>query len=1240
MMRGRSFRMPLAALAASWLFLFSLPAAPAAPAPEADLRTGLTWGEPARAASSSSSVAWSRLAPRPDGTFSLFYEADGLWHAGLDDSGRPLTAPRLLGREKPAFWASPGAATYYAVDGAGDLWNVWDSQGTGIHLRKTDSNGRVSIPDLLIGYNAPGVHGPSVAAAPGGIVVGYTSCGPAGYRYQLARLDGNGALAGTTEVAAPGNAELLDGAFQVSSDGSVQVAMSTSSGGAYVGLDASGAIVQSAAVPGLQAGALPAMAGDADGAAFLAWNDREAQGKGRIIACRISGLRADTIFITSSAEALSEPSLAIGPGGEVLLCWLGSRQGSAEPLYAVADPVEWQSYPAAQRMAPPPASAGAPSPAASSGRLFACWPSGSSVMLSRGYTFGFASPAPAPGAIVRPHASTALSIPLENRGGLADTLTFRLDTGLLPDGWSASLTAGEAELPAGDGTAQLRVLLDGPEGAGGPSRGLLRVVVGSAGNPRLVSVLEIAVKLEVRYGTDLSLRPPVASASPGAAARFELSLLNRGDAAERFQLSASADGPLSVALERPAVEVPWSGSADVTVVASVSANARVGDSVQFSVLARSLDSGAVVLTGATVVVSPGVELSISSESPVQSVLPGGSVDFSVFVQNDGSSPGPADIAIEVVSGSAGWTAAVEPALLRLSAGERAEARLAITAPPQASGRFVVRVVASSREWGTQASTTVTALAVPLHGLEASSPSPRLSGPPGSRLLFPIAVANTGTVPEDASLELGVPAGWSGKAFLGGGLADAVAVAPGETVRWTVQVASPADAPAGEYSLRAVVSGRSGTRAELGLAAEIGRMHELRLSTPTPLLRAAPGERAVAVLRLRNLGNTGDLVSLSTEAPPGWSASVRSPDAGGAGPLELGPGASADLVFEAAVPYSSPESWTEVTVAAASRSGLRALLVLRIGLLLPDLSVSVAYSPSRFLAGRPVLATVSVQNTGEAPARNVAVEFDVDGAVPRSELILLIPAGSSKTATFAWTPTPGSHLLRFEADAEHAVLERDEGNNLFLERVAVAGGADPAPAGPAPLVMAAAGGGALLLLAGAFAGGTEPGKYWFLSLLFVPLYTKLKKDDILDHFVRGQVYGYIKANPGEHYNSIKKALALKNGTLVYHLKTLEREEFIKSVADGRFKRFYPREMKVPEPSDELVLRMNHIQHEILKIIRENPGISQKEIAGRIGLSTPTVHYHINIMMSGRVINVKRVGRETQCFVEEVEEGLAG
>jgi uncharacterized membrane protein/DNA-binding MarR family transcriptional regulator len=1237
--RGRAFGTPLVALAVGWLFLFSLPPAAAEPAPEADLHTGISWGSPFEVASSSSSVSWSRLTAGPDGSFSLYYGAGGLWHLVLDGSGHPLAAPRLLGREEPTFWSTSGTAPFYATDPSGDIWTAWDRSGTEIHLRKTDSRGNVIIQDLLVRTNAAGAHGPSVAAVQGGIVVGYTSWEPAGCRYVLARTDESGTVTSELQVAAGEDAQLRDGAFLVTPDGRFQVVLSTLSGGMFLELDPAGAVLWQLAVPLLGKDTLPAMAAGPDGTAFLAWNCHEAQDKGRIAACRLRSGAADSIYITSSTEATSEPSLAVGSGGGLLICWLGNRQGAAGPCYAVADPDGWEAYPAVQGMGPSQPPSVAPSPAVSSGRTFAAWPSGRSVQAQRGYTFGFEAGELPQAATVRPHGTTVLSFELHNRGGLADKLTFSLDTAHLPAGWSATISSGETELPAGDGAASITVVLAGPDGAGGPSSGLLRVLVSSAGDPRLSSEMDVPLELEVGYRTECALYPLVAPAAPGTAVRFDLQLRNLGDSGDRLLLSSPA-GPLSIALDRGLVPVAWSGTATVGVLATVPPGAAVGEALEFSVWARSLESGAVMRTDASVVVTPGVSLVMSSDEPVQFIVPGESVDFTMAVHNSGSSPGPADILMEVVSGSAGWTASVVPAVLQLSAGDRAEARLTVTAPPLAAGRFVVRVLATSRDWGTQASTTVTAVAVPLHGLQAGTTVHRMSGPPGAQLLLPLTATNTGTEAEDVSLGLDLPAGWSGKTFLDGAYAGSATIQPGQAVRWTAFVASPADALAGEYPLRAVLQGRAGSSAEVTFTAAVDRISDLRLVSSTLSIRAAPGEPAVAVLHLRNLGNAADRVELSISAPPGWNASVRSADTGSEGPLEMGPGSTADLVLEASVPFSAPDSWTELAVAATSQSGLRSTLVFRIGLLLPDLSLSVAYSPERFSAGRPVLATVSVANTGEAPARNVLVSFGVDGGSGTSEKILLIPAGSSKTATFAWTPVHGRHLLSFEADAEHTVLERDEGNNLFLERVSIEGGAAPAPAYTAPLVLAAAGGTSLVLLAGALCGGTEYGKYWFMSLLFVPLYSKIRKDDILDHFVRGQVYGYIKANPGEHYNSIKKALSLKNGTLVYHLKTLEREEFIKSIIDGRFKRFYPREMKVPEPSDEMVLRMNHIQHEILKIIRENPGISQKEIAGRIGLSTPTVHYHINIMMSARVINVKRVGRETQCFVEEVEEGRAG
>ncbi len=151
----------------------------------------------------------------------------------------------------------------------------------------------------------------------------------------------------------------------------------------------------------------------------------------------------------------------------------------------------------------------------------------------------------------------------------------------------------------------------------------------------------------------------------------------------------------------------------------------------------------------------------------------------------------------------------------------------------------------------------------------------------------------------------------------------------------------------------------------------------------------------------------------------------------------------------------------------------------------------------------------------------------------------------------------------------------------------------------------------------------------LFMLIVPLYTKIRKERVLDHFVRGQIYGYILANPGEHYNAIKHALGLTNGSLAHHLRTLEREEFVKSRKFGLYRRFYPKHMRIPEDGD---FRMNSIRRSIVDVIDENPGISQKEIAMAMNITPPTVNYHIGILANAKTIRVVREGRRTNCFVE--------
>lgn len=151
-------------------------------------------------------------------------------------------------------------------------------------------------------------------------------------------------------------------------------------------------------------------------------------------------------------------------------------------------------------------------------------------------------------------------------------------------------------------------------------------------------------------------------------------------------------------------------------------------------------------------------------------------------------------------------------------------------------------------------------------------------------------------------------------------------------------------------------------------------------------------------------------------------------------------------------------------------------------------------------------------------------------------------------------------------------------------------------------------------------------------LLVILYTKIRRVEVLDHYIRGQLHGYIIANPGDHYNNIKDELGLNNGVLAYHLMVLEREGYIVSQRDGMYKRFYPATARPPRE------RLNPMQRLIVEEVRKSEGSSQKDIARRLQVSPQVVNYHIKMLSSAGVLRLERDGRETLCYLEQGK-GLA-
>lgn len=163
--------------------------------------------------------------------------------------------------------------------------------------------------------------------------------------------------------------------------------------------------------------------------------------------------------------------------------------------------------------------------------------------------------------------------------------------------------------------------------------------------------------------------------------------------------------------------------------------------------------------------------------------------------------------------------------------------------------------------------------------------------------------------------------------------------------------------------------------------------------------------------------------------------------------------------------------------------------------------------------------------------------------------------------------------------------------------------------------------------------TETGRYRLLLLftLLLPFYSRIAKEDVLDQFVRGQIYGFIKTNPGVHYNQILRKVGVKNGTLSYHLGVLEKTQLIQSRREGlKYRVFYPTGMNFPKAER---FRLTDFQIQIIESLRQHPGLTQKELARLLGQKPQTINYNIKVLDQAGLVSVERKGRKTTCFAVE-------
>ncbi len=332
---------------------------------------------------------------------------------------------------------------------------------------------------------------------------------------------------------------------------------------------------------------------------------------------------------------------------------------------------------------------------------------------------------------------------------------------------------------------------------------------------------------------------------------------------------------------------------------------------------------------------------------------------------------------------------------------------------------------------------------------------------------------------------------------------------------------------------------------------------------------------------------------------------------------------------------------EVEIARSRSPGVhRATLVIT----LPPFDRVIAIASTTFEAGDDAIG-IAIEDGAAfplGPGDRGAATFRVSNRGDRERAVRVVPSF-------------GGARLAVEADPESFVLGRASSRDVVVRVAPRADGPPDVPSltvaaldpegrvlartvvalvrrssdAPGTTVSAEA---ARLALGGAIAAGLtvallrrrEGARYAAVGLL-APLYTRLRRSDVLDHATRDRLLAAVAAEPGLPLAALGRRAGASGTTVAYHLHLLERHGLVASRREGPFRVFYAPEAVRDAPTDVLT----SAERRVLDLLARDGPLTQRALAERLDVTKQAVNYHVKRLARRGLLAVEDRGGARVC-----------
>jgi predicted transcriptional regulator len=148
----------------------------------------------------------------------------------------------------------------------------------------------------------------------------------------------------------------------------------------------------------------------------------------------------------------------------------------------------------------------------------------------------------------------------------------------------------------------------------------------------------------------------------------------------------------------------------------------------------------------------------------------------------------------------------------------------------------------------------------------------------------------------------------------------------------------------------------------------------------------------------------------------------------------------------------------------------------------------------------------------------------------------------------------------------------------------------------------------------------------LQSFMIPIYMRIRGAQALDSFNRGRIFEQVRMHPGSSFTNLKEGLGMGNGTLAYHLSVLQKLELVRSVKDGRERRYFLCGVNLQNKPD---MWLGKTEAKVLEELLTNGPMSASNVASRLDISRQRVHYNMRLLLKrGLAVHERPLWRAAQ------------